>query len=147
MYTVKGGFYGDALVMLEEQDLVLHYLSPLTAGGLQLRKKDLTEAIYGYDRASVYTAKSLNSRAEVKPCKKCLMATNSRYSMSLFLVFIKLLAHKFVQFSFSLLIKFVKICVENNLFMNSSNDFCFFSSNNYCCEYIANSSKRHVCVC
>ena len=83
MYTVKGGFYGDALVMLEEQDLVLHYLSPLTAGGLQLRKKDLTEAIYGYDRASVYTAKSLNSRAEVKPCKKCIVATNSRYSMSL----------------------------------------------------------------
>ena len=91
MYTVKGGFYGDALVMLEEQDLVLHYLSPLTAGGLQLRKKDLTEAIYGYDRASVYTAKSLNSRAEVKPCKKCLMATNSRYSMSLFLVFINII--------------------------------------------------------
>ena len=107
MYTVKGGFYGDALVMLEEQDLVLHYLSPLTAGGLQLRKKDLTEAIYGYDRASVYTAKSLNSRAEVKPCKKCLMATNSRYSMSLFLVFIKLLAHKL----FSIQFQFVdKIC-------------------------------------
>jgi hypothetical protein len=50
--------------MLQEQDLVLHYLSPLTSG-LPLRRKDLADAIYGYDRSTIFSVKSLNSRAEV----------------------------------------------------------------------------------
>jgi hypothetical protein len=68
----QGGFYGDALVMLQEQDIVLHYLSPL-ASGLQLRKKETTDLLYGYDREVVFSAKSLSSPSEVATFLLCCL--------------------------------------------------------------------------
>jgi hypothetical protein len=61
----QGGFYGDALVMLQEQDIVLHYLSPLPSP-LQLRRKEVTEPLYGYDQLAVFSARSLSSRTQVR---------------------------------------------------------------------------------
>jgi hypothetical protein len=61
--------------MLQEQDFVLHYLSPLTSG-LQLRRKELSEAIYGYDRSTLFSVKSLNSRAEVGWCMFAFLNIN-----------------------------------------------------------------------
>jgi hypothetical protein len=56
--------------MLQEQDIVLHYLSPL-ASGLQLRKKETTDHLYGYDREVVFSAKSLSSPSEVATFPLC----------------------------------------------------------------------------
>jgi hypothetical protein len=50
-----GSFYGDAIVMLKEGIIKLHYLNPAK---LTLKSKKNVRAIYGFDKTSVFTAKS-----------------------------------------------------------------------------------------
>ena len=53
-------FYGDAIVMLKEGIIRLHYLNPAQ---LTLKNKKNVRTIYGFDKNSVYTAKSMKNRA------------------------------------------------------------------------------------
>ena len=53
-----GSFYGDSIVMLKEGMIKLHYLNP---AALYLKNKKNMRTIYGFDKTSVFTAKSMNS--------------------------------------------------------------------------------------
>ena len=57
--VTDGSFYGDAIVMLKEGIIRLHYLNP---AALTLKNKKSARTIFGYDKTSVFTSKSMNSR-------------------------------------------------------------------------------------
>jgi len=57
--VTDGSFYGDAIVMLKEGIIRLHYLNPAE---LTLKNKKSVRKIYGYDKTSVFTAKSMKRR-------------------------------------------------------------------------------------
>ena len=54
-----GSFYGDAIVMLKEGIIRLHYLNPAR---LTLKSKKSVRTIFGYDKHSVFTSKSMKGR-------------------------------------------------------------------------------------
>ena len=54
-----GSFYGDAIVMLKEGIIRLHYLNPAR---LTLKSKKSVRTIFGYDKNSVFTSKSMKGR-------------------------------------------------------------------------------------
>ena len=54
-----GSFYGDAIVMLKEGIIRLHYLNPAR---LTLKSNKSVRTIFGYDKNSVFTSKSMKGR-------------------------------------------------------------------------------------
>jgi len=55
---VNGYFYGDAITMLREELITMHYINPTQ---LYLKNKKSRNKILGFDKLSVYTAKNLNT--------------------------------------------------------------------------------------
>ena len=58
--VTSGWFYGDAITMLRNGMISLHYINPLQ---LKLKTKKRKTTIYGFDKSSVFTVKNLNSQA------------------------------------------------------------------------------------
>merc|ERR1719225_491482 len=58
--VTSGWFYGDAITMLRNGIIRLHYINPLQ---LKLKTKKKKSIIYGFDKMSVFTVKNLNSQA------------------------------------------------------------------------------------
>ena len=54
----EGTFYGEAMTMLQEENIQLHYINPAT---LKLRTKK-SRTIFGYDKTSVFTSKHLKAK-------------------------------------------------------------------------------------
>ena len=59
-YITDGYFYGDAITMLKEELIQLHYINPLSLE-LRNRKQTLVNNILGFDKSSAFTVKNLNS--------------------------------------------------------------------------------------
>ena len=53
-----GYFYGDAITMLKEEMIVMHYISP---SKLRLKNKKSRSKIVGFDKTSVFTTRNLKS--------------------------------------------------------------------------------------
>ena len=58
--VTSGWFYGDAITMLRNGIIHMHYINPLP---LKLKTKKKKSIIYGFDKSSVFTVKNLNSQA------------------------------------------------------------------------------------
>ena len=58
--VTSGWFYGDAITMLRNGIVRMHYINPLQ---LKLKTKKRKSIIYGFDKSSVFTVKNLNSQA------------------------------------------------------------------------------------
>lgn len=56
----SGWNYGDAITMLKEGLIKLHYINPMKLS-LKYSDKKLKTKIYGYNKKSVFTIKNLNS--------------------------------------------------------------------------------------
>ena len=57
--STSGWFYGDAITMLRNNMISMHYINPLQ---LKLKTKKMKPAIFGYNKSSVFTVKNLNSQ-------------------------------------------------------------------------------------
>ena len=55
----SGWFYGDAITMLRNDLIRMHYINPLQ---LELKTKKTKPVIFGYNKSSVFTVKNLNSQ-------------------------------------------------------------------------------------
>lgn len=57
-----GSFFGDAMTMLSEHDIVVHHLSaPLGDLAFKGRGKTTSSKMYGFDRTSVFTVRNVNA--------------------------------------------------------------------------------------
>ena len=56
----NGYFYGDAITMLREELIKMHYINPTE---LKLKNKKSRNKILGFDKSSVYTAKNINTHS------------------------------------------------------------------------------------
>ena len=58
--ATSGWFYGDAITMLRNGLISMHYINPAQ---LQLKTKKTKPVIFGFDKSSVFTVRNLNSQA------------------------------------------------------------------------------------
>ena len=77
--VTDGSFYGDAIVMLKEGIIPLHYLNPTA---LSLKNKKSARTIFGYDKTSVFTSKSMNSRQGETVLRKAVKKIRVFYGQS-----------------------------------------------------------------
>lgn len=76
--VTSGWFYGDAITMLKNGIIRMHYINPLQ---LKLKAKKRKSIIYGFDKGSVFTVKNLNSQAGDTSLRKQLRIPKVRRSL------------------------------------------------------------------
>ena len=57
--VTSGWFYGDAITMLRNGLIHMHYINP---SQLKLKTKKIKQQIFGFEKSSVFTVKNLNSQ-------------------------------------------------------------------------------------